>query len=505
MSSHALPTGFAGGRYRVKAFLGEGGSKRVYLAHDTRLERDVAVAVIRTEGLDEARLARVRREAQAMARLGDHPHIVSIHDVGDEGGHPYIVSQYMAGGSLDDLLRRAEDHRLPIAQVLRIAVQICEALEHAHGQSVIHRDLKPSNVWLTRDGTAKLGDFGLAVALDRSRLSVEGMMVGTVAYMPPEQALGRAPDARSDLYSLGAVLYEMVTGRPPFVGDAAAVIARHINAAPVAPSRDCPEMPQALEALILRLLAKTPEERPASATAVHEALGAISSAARGRAGQPVHVGGHPLDPLPVTLLFTDLINSTELLRRVGDERAQRIFQAHHKLLRDAVAANGGHEGEWLGDGLMVAFPSAAAAVRCAVAMQQAARRRVGGERLVIRVGLNAGEALREETDYFGTPVVVARRLCDRAEGAQILCTQLVAGLLAGRQAFRFRDCGQLELKGVGAPVGACEVVYERDQPTVLLTHTPLVGRAAELARLTQKLEDVGAGHGGLVMLVGEPG
>src|SRR6266446_5283768 len=404
MSSHALPTGFAGGRYQVKAFLGEGGSKRVYLAHDTRLERDVAVAVIRTEGLDEARLARVRREAQAMARLGDHPHIVSIHDVGDEGGHPYIVSQYIAGGSLDDLLLRAEDHRLAIAQVLRIAVQICQALEHAHTQGIIHRDLKPSNVWLTREGTAKLGDFGLAVALDRSRLSVEGMMVGTVSYMPPEQALGRAPDARSDLYSLGAVLYEMVTGRPPFVGDAAAVIARHINAAPVAPSRDCPEMPQALEALILRLLAKTPEERPASATAVHEALGAISSAARGRAGQPVHVGGHPLDPLPVTLLFTDLINSTELLRRVGDERAQRIFQAHHKLLRDAVAANGGHEVKWLGDGLMVAFPSAAAAVRCAVAMQQAARRRVGGERLVIRVGLNAGEALREETDYFGTPV-----------------------------------------------------------------------------------------------------
>ena len=161
--------------------------------------------------------------------------------------------------------------------------------------------------------------------------------------------------------------------------------------------------------------------------------------------------------------------------------------------------------KWLGDGLMVAFPSAAAAVRCAVAMQQAARRRGGGERLVIRVGLNAGEALREETDYFGTPVVVARRLCDRAEGGQILCTQLVAGLLAGRQAFRFRDCGQLELKGVGAPVGACEVVYERDQPTVLLTHTPFVGRAAELARLTQKLQDVGAGHGGLVMLVGEPG
>src|SRR5437667_778164 len=193
MPSHALPTGFAGGRYQVKALLGEGGSKRVYLAYDARLEREVAVAVIRTEGLDEAGLARVRREAQAMARLGDHPHIVSIHDVGDEGVQPYIVSQYMAGGSLDDLLLRAETHRLAIAEVLRITDQICQALEHAHAQGIIHRDVKPSNVWLTRDGTAKLGDFGLAVALDRSRLTVEGMMVGTVAYMPPEQALGGAP------------------------------------------------------------------------------------------------------------------------------------------------------------------------------------------------------------------------------------------------------------------------------------------------------------------------
>src|SRR5207253_8459855 len=210
--------------------------------------------------------------------------------------HPYIVSQYMAGGSLDDLLLRAEDHRLPIAQVLCIAVQICEALEHAHGQSVIHRDLKPSNVWLTRDGTAKLGDFGLAVALDRSRLSVEGMMVGTVAYMPPGQALGRAPDARSDLYSLGAMLYEMVAGRPPFLGDdAVAIVSQHLNTAPVAPSWHNPEVPKALEALILRLLAKAPEDRPPTAAAVREALAAVATAPAG--AEPAAREANPLERL----------------------------------------------------------------------------------------------------------------------------------------------------------------------------------------------------------------
>src|SRR5436309_14381817 len=134
----------------------------------------------------------------------------------------------------------------------------------------------------------------------------------------------------------------------------------------------------------------------------------------------------------VTILFTDLVGSTELLSRAGDEEAQRIFRAHHTLLAETAAAHGGAEVKWLGDGLMGAFLSAADALRCAVAMQQASRRPVAGEQLAIRVGLNAGEALRDESDYFGTPVVVARRLCDRAAGGQILCSELVAGLLAGR-------------------------------------------------------------------------
>lgn len=294
----ALPASFAAGRYRVRRFLGEGGKKRVYLAHDTRLDREVALALIRTEGLDETSLARVRREAQAMGRLGDHPHIVTVYDVGDEQGRPYIVSQYMAGGDLAGFLERAEGHRVPPDRALRVADQVCQALEHAHGRGIIHRDLKPGNVWLTAEGTAKLGDFGLAVSLDRSRLTMAGMMVGTVAYMPPEQALGKPPDARSDLYALGAMLYEMVTGRPPFLGDGiVAIISQHINTAPVAPAWHNPEIPRALEALILRLLSKTPEERPESATAVRRALEAIAATASVTAERVAQEGANPLDRL----------------------------------------------------------------------------------------------------------------------------------------------------------------------------------------------------------------
>src|SRR5713226_2326783 len=162
----------------------------------------------------------------------------------------------------------------------------------------------------------------------------------------------------------------------------------------------------------------------------------------------------------VTILFTDLVGSTELLSRARDEDAQRIFRAHHSLLAEVAAAHKGEEVKWLGDGLMVAFPSAAEAVRAAVAMQQASRRPVEGERLAIRVGLNAGEALRDAADYFCTAVVLPRRLCDRAEGGHILCTETVAGLLSGRSGFTFSELGKRDLKGVPRPVAACEIEYE---------------------------------------------
>ena len=274
----AEPRSFAEGRYEVLRFLGEGARKRVYLATDRRLDREVAVAVVKTDGLDEIGLQRVRREAKAMARLGDHPHIVTVHDISEEEGRPLIVSQFMGGGSLDELLARSEGRRLPVDDAIRIAAEITRALEHAHAAGVVHRDLKPGNVWLTESGTAMLGDFGLAVALDRSRLTSEGMMVGTVAYMPPEQATGRDPDVRADLYALGCVLYEMLCGRPPFIGDdAVAVISQHINTPPVAPTWHRSDLPPGLEQLVLDLLAKPPEDRPQRATEVRTRLDTIST------------------------------------------------------------------------------------------------------------------------------------------------------------------------------------------------------------------------------------
>ena len=296
--SWSMPTSFASGRYLIRRPLGQGGQKRVYLARDDRLDRDVVIALLKTEQLEADSVPRLIREAQAMARLGSHPNIVTVYDIGDEDGRTFIVSQYVEGGSVADLLKGADKHRLAFDHVIRIGSQICQALVHCHSQGIIHRDLKPGNVWLTQDGTAKLGDFGLAVSADFSRITLEGALVGTVVYMPPELMLGHQAEPRSDLYSLGVMLYEVVTGRPPFLGDQfVAIISQHINSPPVAPSWHNPDVPQALETLILRLLAKTPEERPESAAEVAIALAAISSSAPALAERAVQQNAKSLSRL----------------------------------------------------------------------------------------------------------------------------------------------------------------------------------------------------------------
>jgi len=210
------PTSFANGRYQVKRFLGEGGKKKVYLAHDTTLDREFAFALIKTDGLDETSRTRIQREAQAMGRLGSHAHIVTVFDLGEEGDQPYMVTELMGGGDVEGIIEDAENHRLPLEQAIKIAQEACRGMEFAHSRGIVHRDLKPGNVWLTSDGIAKIGDFGLAVSLDQSRITQEGTMVGTVSYTPPEQAMGGEVTPKSDLYSLAAMLYELVTGRPPF-------------------------------------------------------------------------------------------------------------------------------------------------------------------------------------------------------------------------------------------------------------------------------------------------
>jgi tetratricopeptide (TPR) repeat protein len=275
-------------RYRIDSQLGEGGMGVVYGAHDTLLQRPVAIKTLSPAFLGPDGARRFLREAQAVARL-NHPHIVSIYDAVEEGGTFAIVMERVEGKTLRETLP------VPIDRLVEITRQILQALEFAHGQGIVHRDIKPENIIITTDGTAKLMDFGLARSEGRSRMTQTGMIVGTVAYLAPEQALGGQVDARSDLYSLGAVLYEAVAGKPPFESDdPVSVITQHINVPPVAPHWHNAAVPQSFENVILKLLAKDPAQRFQSAAEVLAAVSAATASGAVSAQAPEKLAGPKL-------------------------------------------------------------------------------------------------------------------------------------------------------------------------------------------------------------------
>ncbi len=258
-------------RYQLTQRLGEGGMGVVYQGYDTLLDRPVAVKVLSEANqnrLGREAHSRFLREAQAAARL-NHPNIVDIYDAGEDQGVSFIVMELVEGVSLYD--RKPQT----VEEALTIASQICAALEHAHAHGIIHRDLKPENILITTEGIAKLTDFGLARSLS-TRVGLDGMVVGIVFYMAPETALRQPYDARVDLYSLGVLLYEMITENLPFFADdPVAVISQHLYSPVVPPHAHRPEIPPALDQLILQLMSKQPDDRPHTATEVRQALESI--------------------------------------------------------------------------------------------------------------------------------------------------------------------------------------------------------------------------------------
>ncbi len=252
-------------RFRLGPELGRGGMAIVYRAHDQLLERDVALKLVRKPDLATEDRQHLLREARMAARL-NHPNIVTVHDAGEIGGQPFVVMELVVGTSTFQQPPASPE------ESIAIACQLCEALAHAHDQGIVHRDLKPENVLRTGGGSVKLTDFGLAFSL-ASRISGEGLIAGTVFYLSPEQAQGKAVDGRADLYALGVMLYEWTTGELPFTADdPLAVITQHLYAPVVPPCAKNPALPPALDRLILSLLSKSPDERPANAGAVLESL-----------------------------------------------------------------------------------------------------------------------------------------------------------------------------------------------------------------------------------------
>lgn len=304
------------GQYRVQRVLGAGGMGIVFEAEDVDLQRKAALKVMRPQvASDLVCRQRFQQEARAVAALA-HDHIVSIYQVGEDRGIPFIAMQFLHGETLES--RLAREKKLPLAEILRIGREVAEGLAAAHAHGLIHRDIKPSNIWL-ETSRVKLLDFGLArtIGNDAQNLTRSGFIVGTLGYMAPEQARGRATDNRSDLFSLGCVIYEMGTGSAPFSGpDAMSRLMALAVEQPPPPRQLNSDLPPKLSELILWLLSKLPEDRPRSARLVVETLAAIergptTNAADGLLLTPQRSGATAASPSwGKNYPATDLANAT---------------------------------------------------------------------------------------------------------------------------------------------------------------------------------------------------
>jgi beta-lactam-binding protein with PASTA domain/tRNA A-37 threonylcarbamoyl transferase component Bud32 len=264
-------------RYKIEERLGGGGMSVVWKAYDLVLDRSVALKVLRPEMSDDDEfIARFRREAQSVASLS-HPNIVNIYDVGEDGGLYFIIMELVDGRTLRDKLRA--EGRLSVQEALRVAQQICQGLSHAHARRIIHRDIKPQNILFTKQGDVKVADFGIARALGGVSTTSRDVVVGSAPYISPEQAKNGTVSDRSDLYSLGIVLYEMLAGKPPFIGDSPVAVAlSHVQNEVPSLRETSPEVPQAVDNLVRKALAKNPSDRFASADEMLIAINALIAA-----------------------------------------------------------------------------------------------------------------------------------------------------------------------------------------------------------------------------------
>jgi serine/threonine protein kinase len=259
------------GRYEIIELVSEGGMAMVYKARCRMLDRIVAVKILKDEYSSDLNFVqKFKTEGLAAAQLS-HPNIVNIFDVGQEEDVYYIVMEFIEGETLKEYIQR--EAPLPVEQAITIATMICDGLQHAHEKGIIHRDIKPHNIIITETGIVKVADFGIAKAISKKTITYGGNIVGSVHYIAPEQARGEPVTRTTDIYSLGCVIYEMLTGRMPFDAESPITVAlKHIHDDPVPPRSFNSEIPKALEAVILRAMAKNPVQRFASAQDLRNAL-----------------------------------------------------------------------------------------------------------------------------------------------------------------------------------------------------------------------------------------
>ena len=305
-------------RYSIIRTLGEGGMANVYLAYDTILDRNVAVKVLRGDlASDEKFVRRFQREALSASNLY-HPNIVQIYDFDQEDGQYYIVMEYVEGKTLKQLLKRRGS--LTITEVIDIMSQLTDGMAHAHDSYIIHRDIKPQNIMILDNGMIKITDFGIAMALNSTQLTQTNSVMGSVHYLPPEQAAGRGSTIRSDIYSMGILMYEHLTGSVPYKGDNAVEIAlKHLKEPLPSIREKLPELPQSIENIILKATAKNPQNRYKDAREMHQDI--ITAMDESRINEPKYVYPYKDNELEKT---RNLDEAIEIIKKEEKEKKEEM-------------------------------------------------------------------------------------------------------------------------------------------------------------------------------------
>ncbi len=503
------------GNYRLVRLIGRGSFAEVYLGEHLHLNTQAAIKVLHAHLTSEGS-EQLRAEARTLARLM-HPHIVRVLEFGIEDGIPFLVMEYAPNGSLRQ--RHPKGTQVPLDTIVSYVKQVAEALQYIHQQKLIHRDVKPENMLFGPQNEVLLIEDGSIIIAQSTRSQQAQDAAGSVTYMAPEQLMGK-PRPASDQYALAVVVYEWLSGDPPFSGSVQEIASQQLSAPPPSPRSKVPTIPPAIEHVVMKALAKDPQQRfahvQAFAMALEEAFNAespgrtllIPASEHSAESEQAKSSLRSLPTGTVTLLFTDIEGSTRLLQQLGD-RYTDVLAECRSLLRAAFQDWGGHEVDTQGDAFFVAFARATDAVLAAVDAQRALATHTWpeGAAVRVRIGLHTGEPSLASEGYVGLDVHRASRIMSAAHGGQVLLSQTTSNLVEQDlpDDVTLRDLGEHRLKDLGRPRRLFQLVISglpADFPTLrtLDTHsnnlpvqlTPFIGREQELSSVQQLLrrEDV---------------